>query len=116
MCSSDLTADGIVVNVGSGVPRRIADVGRDVARAAGEEGIAPDVTGEFRRGDVRHCTADLGRARTLLGFAPRVTWEEGLQELVAWARDTRAVDDFVRADHELRAHRLVSERLGRRQA
>jgi dTDP-L-rhamnose 4-epimerase len=106
-------ADGTVVNVGSGTARRIADVARVVARLAGMEAIEPSVTGQFRRGDVRHCTADIGRARRLLGFAPRVAWENGLGELVAWARSSKAADGFAQADRELRARGLVSAPIGR---
>jgi len=106
-------ADGTVINIGSGIPRRIADVARTVTRIAGGEAVEPDVTGQFRRGDVRHCTADIARAGRLLGFAPRVAWEDGLAELVAWARGAAAVDGFAQADRELRARGLVSERIGR---
>jgi dTDP-L-rhamnose 4-epimerase len=106
-------ADGTVVNIGSGTPRRIADVARTVARAVGAEGVAPEVTGQFRRGDVRHCTADMSRASRLLGFLPRVSWEDGIAELVAWARDARAADGFAEADRELRARGLVTDRIGR---
>jgi dTDP-L-rhamnose 4-epimerase len=112
LAALDGDAADLVVNVGSGVPRRIADVARDLARAAGKETVSPDVTGQFRRGDVRHCTADVRRAAALLGFAPRVDWEAGLAELVAWSRETGGVDDFVRADRELRRYGLVSERIG----
>jgi dTDP-L-rhamnose 4-epimerase len=105
-------ADGIVLNIGSGVPRPIAEVARTLARVAGKAGIEPDVSGQFRRGDVRHCTADLSRARRLLGFAPRVAWEDGLAELVEWARGAEAVDGFANADRELRERGLVTRRIG----
>jgi dTDP-L-rhamnose 4-epimerase len=107
------TADGTVLNIGSGTPRRIADVARTAAHAVGADGVAPEVTGQFRRGDVRHCTADVSRARRLLGFAPRVSWEDGVAELVAWARDARAADGFAQADRELRMRGLVSGPIGR---
>src|SRR5262249_56104172 len=94
--------------VGSGPPPRTAAVPPPVAGVGGTGGIAPAVTGQFRRGDVRHCTADITRARRLLGFAPRVGWEDGIAELVAWARDARAVDGFAQADRELRARRLAT--------
>ncbi len=104
-------ADGQVINIGSGVPRRIGDVARSLARIAGVPEIEPTVTGQFRRGDVRHCTADISRARQLMGFAPRVTWEEGLAELMQWSRGARAVDRFAQADQELRSRELLTERL-----
>ena len=110
------TADGTVLNIGSGTARRIADVARSAARITGVDGIEPDVTGQFRRGDVRHCTADITRARRLLGFEPRVAWETGLAELAAWAQASRAVDGFAQADRELRDRGLVSGPLGRKTA
>ena len=109
-------ADGSVLNIGSGIPRRIGDVARTAARIAGRDDLEPDVTGQFRRGDVRHCTAEIERARRLLGFAPRVAWEDGLAELAAWARDAGAVDGFAEADRELRTRGLVSARIGTRTA
>ena len=63
--------------------RRIADIGRALATLTGREDLPPRVTGQFRRGDVRHCTADVSRARRCLGFVPRVAWEDGLRELLA---------------------------------
>jgi dTDP-L-rhamnose 4-epimerase len=55
--------------------------------------------------------ADVSRARQLLGFRPRIAWEDGVDELVRWCRDTRAVDGFARAAAELAAHGLVTDRL-----
>ena len=101
-------ADGRVVNLGSGEARRIADIGRTLATLAGREDLQPRVTGQFRRGDVRHCTADIGRARESLGFAPRVRWEDGLRELLSWCRGTTPADHFARAHGELERHGLVT--------
>jgi dTDP-L-rhamnose 4-epimerase len=109
-------ADGTVMNLGSGVARPIGAIGQTLARLAGVPALAPDVTGQFRRGDVRHCTADIERARRLIGFAPRVAWEDGLAELLAWSRQARTEDRFATAADELRARGLVSERIGRTSA
>lgn len=46
--------------------------------------IAP-VYGPARSGDVRDSQADIGKAARLLGYAPSVTFEEGLRRTVAWA-------------------------------
>jgi dTDP-L-rhamnose 4-epimerase len=102
-------ADGQVINIGSGVPRRIGDLARLLARLVGREDLRPTITGRFRAGDVRHCTADIARARQVLGFAPRVSWEDGLLELLSWSRGAFAADGFARAHEELESRGLVSE-------
>jgi dTDP-L-rhamnose 4-epimerase len=110
-CLRSPAADGQAINIGSGVARHIVDVARDLARVARVTGIEPTVTGQFRLGDVRHCTADIEKARRLLGFQPQVTWEDGLEELADWSRGAVADDRFAQADAELRTHGLLSERL-----
>jgi len=104
-------ADGEVINIGSGVPRRIRDVARTLAEVAGVPGIEPTITGQFRQGDVRHCAADTYRAHRLLGFEPKVAWEKGLDELVRWCRGASSMDRFAQADQELRQHGLLTERM-----
>jgi len=100
-------AEGRVLNIGTGLPRAIADVARDVARVLGRDDLEPEIAGEFRRGDVRHCYADLTQSRAALGFEPRADWMECLAEVVAWARTAPAVDRFAEADRELRERGLV---------
>ncbi len=99
-------ADYHSVNVGSGRPVEIAEVARTLARELGSE-IEPRITGEFRKGDVRHCYADMTAARTLLGFEPRTGFEEGIRRLVAWSADREAVDHFDEAERELRRRGLI---------
>jgi len=50
---TDDRADGRVLNLGSGQPRRIADIGRTLATLTGREDLQPHVTKQFRRGDRR---------------------------------------------------------------
>jgi UDP-glucose 4-epimerase len=42
-----------------------------------------------RAGDVRHSLADISRARELLGYAPQVMLEEGLQNTINWWKNSR---------------------------
>lgn len=83
---------GEVFNIGSGEPRTVREVAAAMAGALGKPGLAPEVTGEHRAGDVRHCFADIGRARLRLGYAPQVRFEQGLEELAGWLRGQRAHD------------------------
>jgi dTDP-L-rhamnose 4-epimerase len=47
------------------------------------------ITGAFRAGDVRHAVADNALARDLLGWTPKVSFNQGIAALVAWARDNK---------------------------
>jgi dTDP-L-rhamnose 4-epimerase len=104
----DPRADGRVLNLGSGDAKRIGDIGRTLATLTGREDLQPQITGQFRRGDVRHCTADIAAARRSIDFAPRVSWEDGLRELLAWCQGTTTSDHFARAHAELERHGLLS--------
>jgi UDP-glucose 4-epimerase len=42
---------------------------------------------EARAGDIRHSHADIGLARELLGFEPKVSFREALRRTVEWYRN-----------------------------
>src|SRR5512139_1920978 len=68
-----------VFNIGTGRALSICDV----AAALIDElkvRVQPEIVGGFRAGDIRHCVADIGKARRFLGYAPRVKFEDGLTE------------------------------------
>ncbi|NOT44167.1 MAG: NAD-dependent epimerase/dehydratase family protein [Acidobacteria bacterium] len=101
-------ADYLPVNVGSGQTVTILEIARMLARLLGVS-IEPEVTQAGRRFDIRHNTADIGRARETLGYAPKVPLEQGFAELIDWAKSTpdAAVDFFDTALDELRQKGLL---------
>jgi dTDP-L-rhamnose 4-epimerase len=64
-------------NVASGTPHTVGDMARALADAFG--GPDPQVTGEYRIGDVRHVVASPVRAEKELGFRARVEFEDGMR-------------------------------------
>lgn len=58
---------------------------RAVLHAADAEHLEP-VVGNTARGEIRHQYLDSTKARTVLGWVPRVTMEEGLRRSVDWYR------------------------------
>ncbi len=60
-------AAGQVFNVGSGRSCSVLDVAARLAEALGREDLLAEVTQRYRVGDIRHCFADITRARQLLG-------------------------------------------------
>ena len=54
--------------------------------------IEPEITGECRIGDIRHCYPDISQARSILGYQPQTSLEEGIGKLVGWLDGRVAVD------------------------
>ncbi len=102
--------DFLPVNVGSGHTITILEIARTLAMLLGKS-IDPQITNRGRTFDVRHNTADITLARERLGYAPSVSLEEGMAELIAWARTSPdgAVDMFDRALSELEQRGLLVE-------
>jgi dTDP-L-rhamnose 4-epimerase len=67
------------VNVCSGRPISILQVATALCDAR-DGSIAPQITGQYRSGDVRHIVADAARAAEVLGFRAAVDPREGLRE------------------------------------
>lgn len=97
-----------VFNVGSGQSRTILSVAQDLAEVMGRRDIAPELTGKYRAGDIRHCFADMGKSRDVLGFEPRVAFKDGLEELAEYLADQIADDQAERATRELQQRGLVA--------
>ena len=101
-------SNGEVINVGSGAPVSIRRVAELLASALGGRGLEPIVTGKYRAGDIRHCYADISKARDLLGYEPQVTHEEGFVELAAWLAGQEAEDKADTMLQQLAAHGLTA--------
>jgi dTDP-L-rhamnose 4-epimerase len=100
-------AAGEVFNVGSGQACTVREVAARLARVLGKEHLEPEITGKYRVGDIRHCFADIGKARRVLGYEPQVTLDDGMAELAAWLESQAAVDRVAQASAELAARGLT---------
>jgi dTDP-L-rhamnose 4-epimerase len=69
--------------------------------------IEPEITGECRVGDVRHCFPDIREARTALGYRPRTTLAAGLRKLVRWLDGRVAIDRVSEARAALASRGLT---------
>lgn len=98
-----------VMNIGSGIPRTISECAISLAALLDRPTLQPEILGQYRKGDVRHCFADTNKARRLIGFVPEVSWEEGLAELIAWSQTAQSTDNFSQVADELASHGLLVE-------
>lgn len=101
-------AVGQVLNIGSGQARSVLSVAQDIAQVLGRR-IAPEVTGKYRVGDIRHCFADVSLAQRVLGYTPRVAFEEGLLELALYL-EGQVTKGAIARDRALEARRELDLR------
>ncbi|MNL30682.1 hypothetical protein D3C87_1524330 [compost metagenome] len=73
----------------------------------GRADLEPLITQQARAGDIRHNIPDLTKARTVLGYAARQDFSEGLAELAEWVARQEAEDRVVEARQELEMRGLV---------
>ena len=69
--------------------------------------LEPEITGDYRVGDIRHCFPDVSKARTVLGFTARVSLEAGMRSLAQWLDQQTADDRFNEMRAELVSRGLV---------
>ena len=106
---------GRELDVGSGRGVPIREVAASIADALGIRGLAPEVNGEFRPGEMRHLTSGTARIQAA-GYRPEVGLTEGIGRYLDWIRAQSDVKDyFSEAAEILRAkgivHRVASAAL-----
>jgi dTDP-L-rhamnose 4-epimerase len=100
-------AAGRVFNVAGGSRITIAELASTLAAQIAPE-LEPEISGEFRAGDIRHCYASTDAAREILGFEAEVDLDAGLAELAEWfATQTVGGDAAAEALADLRRRGLV---------
>jgi dTDP-L-rhamnose 4-epimerase len=99
-------AVGRAFNIGSGEAITVTGVAERLARTIGVR-IAPQITGECRIGDIRHCFPDIAAAQSILGYQPRMRLDQGLEELAGWLEGQIAIDRVAEAREALARRKLT---------
>ena len=94
------------MNIGTGRATSVKEIAQLLAKGLAKD-IEPQAVGKYREGDIRHCVADITKARRLLSYTPKVDLETGLVELLDWVSKQEAEDRVQAATAELSAHSLV---------
>jgi dTDP-L-rhamnose 4-epimerase len=100
-------APGQAFNIGSGVALTVREVAVRLADVLDRQSLEPQITQNYRMGDIRHCFADISQARRVLGYEPQITIEAGLIELAGWLSGQAAFDRIAEANAELTVRGLA---------
>lgn len=82
-------AAGEAFNIAYGGREYLIDVYHALTKALEKE-IDP-IFGPERAGDIKHSNADITKAQEMLGYAPDYSFEQGIQEAIAWYRENLSI-------------------------
>ncbi len=97
-----------IINIGCGRPISIRQVAELLSTALNKGDLEPVITNKYRAGDIRHCYADITKARDLLGYEPQVSHAEGFRELAEWLAEQQPEDKADTMLKELTAYGLTA--------
>jgi dTDP-L-rhamnose 4-epimerase len=96
-----------VFNVGTGTPTTVLQYIDILKKAYNKEHIKSNIPNQFRPGEVRHLFSDSTKLRSI-GWEPKVTVAEGVNNYVKWIRRQGEVKDyFTKAKEWMDKQRIV---------
>lgn len=85
-------ANGHVFNIGTGLATSVLTVANTLCEKYGIE-VPITVSGNYRSGDIRHNYADITLARQILGFEPRWSFPDGIEQFTKWVNSQQIQKD-----------------------
>jgi len=70
-------------NVGSGNPVSVNQICKTLLKLTSSK-IEPTIINQHRKGDIRHCFADITKIKNKLGFKPKFSFESTSKEVINW--------------------------------
>ena len=93
------TANGHVFNIGTGIATDVLMVAKTLCKHYGIE-VPLNVSGNYRLGDIRHNYADITLAKTILGFEPKWSFDQGIKQFTEWVNQQKLQKDNYEASLE----------------
>jgi dTDP-L-rhamnose 4-epimerase len=87
--------------VGSGLFTPILELAEHLCRFVSPD-LAPEVIGVARVGDIRHCSSDLAKTNSVLGYSPKFSIEAGLRQIYQSVQNQPIIDYTLQAKDELK--------------
>lgn len=100
-------ADNLSFNVGTGKATTVLEVAQALMKNYDIE-IPLEISGQYRKGDIRHNFADLNLIKNKLGFEPTISFEEGILLFCNWVQHQSAqIDNYEQSLAEMKAKGLL---------
>jgi len=78
-------ANGEIFNVGSGIPLTIKSIAEIMTEEINPK-LKPIYNQQYRVGDIRHSVADISKIKSKLGYIPKISFNQGIEEYINWIK------------------------------
>lgn len=96
--SLELDISGVeIINIGSGKPRTILELA-ELLKEIIICNSSINLTGRYRKGDIRHCFADISKEISVIGQPKNDSFNDEIENLVAWIKinkNTPALEESI---------------------
>lgn len=87
------SSDNETINIGTGNANAVLSIANILINSYGKN-TEIKISGDFRIGDIRHNFADLTKAKKLLNFEPKVSFEKGISGYKNWVLQQPLTENF----------------------
>jgi dTDP-L-rhamnose 4-epimerase len=85
-------ANNLVFNVGTGTAISVLTVAQALMKNYAIE-VPLEISGQYRKGDIRHNFADISLIKKVLGFEAKISFENGIQQFCNWVNQQNILTD-----------------------
>ena len=91
LASRNTNAQGQIINIGSGVPLKLADIAEKIEKMIGKKGLIKLGGKPYRKNEVMEYCVDPKKAEDILGWKAKTSIEDGLKETIAYYRGVKGL-------------------------
>ena len=87
------SSDNEILNIGTGKANTVLSIAKTLIESY-HKNTEIEISSDFRIGDIRHNFADLNKAKKLLNFEPKVSFEQGISDYTKWVLEQPLTENF----------------------
>jgi len=91
LASKNTEAHGQIINIGSGVPIKLADIAEKIEKMIGKEGLIIYGGKPYRKNEIMEYCIDPKKAEDILEWKGKTSIEEGLKDTIAYYRGVKGL-------------------------
>ena len=89
LASGNTNANGQIINIGSGVPTKIADIAQTIDEIIGKKGLVKLGGKPYRKNEVMNYYISPAKAERILGWKAKTSLKEGLNRTIAYYKGVK---------------------------